>query len=249
MFPFRIFLCASIFFVASFAYIPSDSAKFNIFDSKLHPFETKLSEHINDYETKFKDKKDEGALLAAIIDVLTNISKRLNGDWKDSFLKIVLAKGGRSINTNVVSVLTVKEQVDRLYKSILMYQMNKSDRRSYGPMIVSHLNGILQTFDDKNSFFRKYPLDSSPLLIEFALLVALFDPITKALEIESEISKYRLPCLAYDLLFEYREYAVDSRLDKLQAVIVRDDETLKIDEKALKNLETQKSEYTFFVKK
>lgn len=248
MYPFRIFLCASIFFAASFAFIPSENAKFNIFDSELHPFETTLSQHLNDFETKFKNEKDEGPLLAPIGDALNNIEKMLDGDWKASFLEAVNADGGSS-DTAVKSVAKVKQLVEKFNKNFLMYQMNKAERRSRGPKIVSELADILQKFNAEDSVFRKYPLISSPLLIELALVAAVFDSITKALGIESEITKDRLPCLAYDLLFEYREYAVDSRLDKLQTVLHRGDEKHKVDSEDLKDIATQSMEFTVFAKK
>lgn len=217
MYPFRIFLCASIFFVAGFAHIPSESVKFNIFYSGLRPFETTLSQHVNNYETKFKNGKDEAKLLVAIRNIVINILNMLDGDWKRKFLE---ASAGISNDT----VGVVKKLVQDFYLKFSQFKQSKPERKTFGPMILQQLYNILQIFHAEDSYFRKYPLISSPLVIELALVAAIFDPISKGLGIESEVNKYRLPCLAYDLLFEYRAYAVDSRLDKLQVVLHRDDD-------------------------
>lgn len=242
MFPCRILLSASIFFVASFAYIPSEEAKFNIFDSELLEFERDVSSHVYNFEPLFKNEKNEDNLLVAIERALGNIKKMLNGDWKDSFLKATASADG----TTAVELLNNLFEDLRLevskFKQIVLF------RESLGPEIVAKLAAILQKFNDKDYLFRKHPLISSPILIELALVVALFNPISKGLP-ENEISKYRLPCLAYDLLFEYREFAVDSRLDKLGTMLVRDDEKHKIGVEDMKDIAAQDIEYKLFKKR
>lgn len=244
MFPFCMFLCASILFVASFAYIPSENAKFHIFDSELHPFETSLTQSINDLETTSKNEGDVDAALKTTEDALDYIVNMVDGDWKKTFYKAT-----NDADTAVKCVTEVGVQIKDLRNELSAFKLNKESRKSNGPKIAEKLEKILQKFNGEDSAFRSYPLISSPLLIELALVVPHLISITKGLQIEQEMKKYRLPCLAYDLLFEYREYAVDYRLDKLQTVMHRDDEKHKVDLEDLKDIATQTMEFTIFAKK
>lgn len=244
MFPFRIFLCASILFVASFAYIPIGKAKFNIFDSEFHTFEEFVAQDLDSDDLKDIFKKQGDASFERIEYALDYLVSMVGGDWKKTFNKVTA-----NAESAVKSVTEVGAQINDLRKEISSFKSDKESRKSNGPKIAEKLENILQKFNGDNSVFRNNPLISSPLLIKLTLLVPLLLSITMGLEIEQEISKYRLPCLAYDLLFEYREYAVDSRLDKLQAMMHREGEKHKFDLEDLKDIATQSSEFTIFAKK
>lgn len=80
--------------------------------------------------------------------------------------------------------------------------------------IYRDLKTLIDKFSDRDSPYIQYPLVGAPFLIALSLAVAAFEP-TAAEQLPNETKKFTLPCQAYDLLIDYRSYAVDNRLDKL----------------------------------
>lgn len=265
MFPFRIILCASLFFATFLDSLsgskPADSVRFNIFDSNLYSFEISLHAHISNSETKFKNGKNqedkEGYFSQPITMALTNIAKMLddkNGDsWRAAFLTATAQADGRPNAIAVDYVTEAKKRIGELQTDFSRFMSSKGQvslKQQFATEILSILSDSLLQFSKLPSFFRDHALISSPLLIELALVAELFDPISKGLGIDDDVKKYRLPCLAYDTLFEYREFAVDARLDKLQVMFVRDgNEKHKINTNDLKDIAKQGAEFTVFAKK
>lgn len=75
-------------------------------------------------------------------------------------------------------------------------------------------NELIGAFTDDSPFVQ-YPLIGAPFLIALSLAVATFEPKAAAV-FPLEYKNFTLPCQVYDLLVDYRSYAVDDRLDKLK---------------------------------
>lgn len=82
--------------------------------------------------------------------------------------------------------------------------------------IYKDLQEMLDKFSDfaSTSHQKPYPLVGSQLLIALSLAIATFEPTAAAVK-PKETKYFTLPCQAYDLLRDYRSYAVDVRLRKL----------------------------------
>lgn len=97
-------------------------------------------------------------------------------------------------------------------REILLPSKNKPI--SNGLRILGIFDNFYSMFVNSKMFFRECSLIVSPLLITMATLVALMYPLLLEINpLESE--KENLPCKFYDLLLEYRAYAVDARMDKM----------------------------------
>lgn len=154
--------------------------------------------------------------------------------WKNA-LKVVAESITQSGVGNIMTLIksnlkTVEDETDELKN--LVNQSKNRKRKNEGSVsneineqaniissakyIRNSLSEILNLFTEVN--FKKYPLVTAPLLIEVALMLAIF--VKKVSRDRGIISipldrNNQLACQAFDLLAIYRERAVESRAEKL----------------------------------
>lgn len=136
--------------------------------------------------------------------------------WKSDLSKSVSDEIARA---NIETILFQIESKLRSMKEQIEFLMEKTDDKyndchTTALIIQYDLNVMAGYFVGPNSPFQKYPLVAAPTIINLALAIAIFQPISIKLELPQHL---QLPCKAHGLLVEYRARVLEVRLDYVKA--------------------------------
>lgn len=210
--------------------VPFDKINFPIFDHQLKDFETKTSQSLKTVEQFFAS--DDGIvngdktitdmvlfvrLLAALLKVNENLLKP-ESDWIMEFNETINESDRDMAHMKFIlidsTLQTIRKKFLRLDEQI---QPNSAIRKSNAIFIYSNLRTLLNYFDENDSIYKDYALDSAPLLINLALIVAVFTPLANTL-IPTEPENIQLACKVKDLLVNYRTRAIFLRAQQLNSI-------------------------------
>lgn len=216
---------------------PYSDLKINIFN-KNNQIQTNFYDAIKEIEEKFDEQKFEEEIkdtletaatvagripfVGEIFNLLSDVINLAAGDedWK-SEVKDMIRKEIETQNP-IIEIDDVLKEFRRTQGWMdIIKSLNKTND-NYAHHVVSiykNLQAMIDVFSDFGSVSHQkpYPLVGAQVLIALSLAIAAFEPIAVE-QMPTETKLLTLPCQAYDLLIDYRKYAVDARLDKLSGI-------------------------------
>lgn len=230
MFAFRLLLYVSIVILGTcFASTPFDEVKLNIFDSKRRSFEAIVLESLQTTENIFANKYVEAATDIAVIGLgmipeigplfsLITVFRNLlaeESDWKGTFTRAISRETKRQISLDGIRLMeSTMKSVESQFQLLSNSNPSLKSRKMVALILQNSIDTMINYFDRRDSLFKKYPLMSAPPLIELSLLIAFFYPLSNALN-PWETQQLKIACKIRNVLLDYRERAVEERLDEL----------------------------------
>lgn len=231
MFFSRAFLrlvCVTILFGVCSANISLDHVKFNIFDSnQTHSFEPLVSNSLKSTEFFLANKNIADIIANAEISPLseqlasltTAFKNLLNKDgvWMKSFVRIIANESRRDLAFD--DVHWMQAAVTLIQGEVIHLTDTNDDDNVIQKRIanaISDLDRMIRIFAHQYSVFKKYPLIGAPVLVELALVIAIFTPIAKIL-IPLEVKNPQIACKTLDTLLDYQPRSLMARLEKIHS--------------------------------
>lgn len=227
MLTYRLLFSVSILFGSSFALIPSNEVKFSLFGNQSDSVENELTTLIKAAKNCIANKSlenitDSSGLIPEIGAIFNGINSVRNflteeSDWRSSFANVITIQIDHESINNAITLIDSK--MLNIQQLILFLNTSESAQGNYYDQAVSILqntiNDVIYNVDNPQSPFKKYPLVGAPLVIELASLIAMFQSLSKRLNLPTHLN---LSCRIYDVLVDYRLRAVEARLDLVRAV-------------------------------
>lgn len=225
---FWIFLCLTLAFQSAWADVPFESVKFQIFEKHPTDFETSTSESVKSVEEFFMSdavesvSRGDGSITDFVpyleqLNALFKVNERLlkpDGDCMNSIDERAKREVSHMHFYLMDSVMpSIRYKISRLDAQ---NQPNAAIRKANAKYIQTHLQTILNYFDQNDGIFIKHPLIAAPLLINLALIIAVFTPIANNL-LPAETKHMQLACNAKVLLEDYRARSVFQRANRLNS--------------------------------
>lgn len=250
MFAARVLLCVLLVFGASFALIPFDDVKFKIFDDQSDSFESNIIASLQTTKNFFAKHEvskgfDIAWALATAIPLVGQFSNLLpsicailakESDWNEKFSRTIANETRREIALERITWMEATMKTMRHKMNILNDTNPESDRDRKMVASIAHtdLAIMINYFSHRDSLFKKFPLIGAPPLIELAVIVAAFHPITQLL-IPYEAKNPNIVCDIRDVVADYMPRVVDARLDKLS---IKNDSHLNMYRSAIVTVKT-----------
>lgn len=227
----RIFFCLILAAQLARANIPFNQVKFQIFDKEPTNFEIRTTHSVNSIKSFFDSAavKDDliGKLKTVIpylsyLDILTTFNDNLlksESDWAMDFIasienSIESSWAKRRFILMETIIQSIHGKIARLDQE---NQPNLATRKSNARYIQSNLESLIDYFAENDGIFKQLPLLSAPLLINVALIIAVFTPIGNQL-IPGEVNDLQLACKAKDVLEDYRTRVIFLRAKKINSM-------------------------------
>lgn len=228
----QIFICLVTIFGLSSAELLSNEINVNIFDSRPRDFERHVLESSKILKS-FINRDDVSLAITAgtalisfspfyiakfhkLVPLVRQILAD-RSDWRDAFTKAIADETMRGVVESEVRWMeATMETIQSKIKLLGDENPSYGSRRNIASNMHSELDRMINFFDLKSSLFRKYPLIGAPPLIQLASLVAIFEPIAKAL-IPLEAMNPQISCKMHDILTDYLPRTINSRLHQLHA--------------------------------
>lgn len=224
MFAFQVLSVALVIFGTGFADISFEEVKFNNFGAERSEIESNVidsvksvADFIAENDIKNGIEPSSAVFESAVkqmIRIATNLQSVLaeDSEWTKSLLKTVAHEKEHEFVENDVRYMDV--QIKSICEKIPLLIENPIERKMNIASIHISLHTMISSFSHRDTLLKKYPLIGAPPLIELALLVALFTPLSKTL-FPDESRNPDISCKIRDTLSNYRLRTVDARLDKI----------------------------------
>lgn len=212
--------------------VPFENVTFGIFNSHRTVSDISTSKSLRMVEKFFTRVAIRGALnvngkianMVPFLEQLTTLSKA-NSDLLMPSSEFMLNFNESIDDANrdatqvkfVLMGLTMQNIRNKFARLDKENQPNAAIRQSNTIFIHSNLESLVNYFSRNKSIFIDYPLESAALLINLALIVAVFTPLASTL-LPSRTKHNQLACKFNELLVDYRTRAVILRAHKLNAI-------------------------------
>lgn len=227
----QILACLVLAFQSTWANIPFEQVKFHIFDKQMTPIELKTLNTVNSITDFFSSEAVKSELngdlktvvpYSIYLDILLKINEELlnsKSDWLMDFKRSIdngidsnMAQARFNLMESVVQA--IHEKIPRLDET---NQLSLAIRKSKARYVHSNLESLIDYFAENGGIFKQFPFISAPLLINVALMIAVFTPIGNQL-IPDEVKDLQLACKAKDALEFYRNRVVFLRANRLNSM-------------------------------
>lgn len=209
---------------------PLKNVKLQIFDKQQTNFEKETLHTVNlitDFFDFFGSNPGKSDLSGdgkhiKYLDELLKTNKNFmksSSDWMKAFVRAIGngIHGDLSEMRFIIMESVVQAAHGKLPRLDKQNQPNLEARKSNARYVHSNLETLIDFFVDSDGMFKKHPLISAPLLINVALIIAVFTPIGNQL-IPNEVNELQLACKARDVLQDYLRRAIFLRADKLNSM-------------------------------
>lgn len=228
-------LCMVMALESAWANVPFKNIKFHMFSKRTTEYETTTAASLKlvgqffagDAVDALRPNRLNKTDIVRSIDhmsVLFKVNELLlkpNSEWLKDFYKTIDASYERSaIQTTFIIMDATRQSMQN--KLLRLHEINQSNveiRKINAKFIHRNLQTLLNYFDENDGIFNEYPLESAPLLINLALIIATFTPLANSL-IPRDVKRAELACKAKHILIDYRTRAVILRAQKLNSISV-----------------------------
>lgn len=232
MYRSSILICATIVFGVRSANIPIDHVKLKIFDIQNTSFELRLSHSLKSTKIFFANTNVANIIaqpeisshnsVIPFVGQLTSLTSELqnllakDSNWMESFARTTANESRHDIALTDIHWMQAAMEYIQNENTHLSGIDYFTARKRIASFIHSDFHRMITLFSHQYSIFNKYPLVGAPVLIEMALLIAVFTPIANKL-IPLEVKHPQIACKTLDTLLEFRQRTVNARLEKLQS--------------------------------
>lgn len=228
---FRTFLCLLLAFQLTGADIPFNKVKFQIFDREPTDFELRTTDSVNSIASFFDSPAVQGDLnghfktlhpYLTYMDMLSTFHDNLlksDSDWSEDFIGGIenRIESGSAKRRFILMETIIQSIHGKIARMDEYNQRNLAIRKSNARYIQAKLESLIEYFAESDGIFEQFPLTAAPLLINVALIVAVFTPIANQL-IPGEVKNVQLACRAKDVLEDYRTRVIFWRAEKLNSM-------------------------------
>lgn len=228
MIGFKIFAFTAIVIGSCWAMVPYDKLKLNIFDSSRHQFEQNVYNSMEIVKNFFAGDEFKTSLeimnLVPYLDkfgaILSLACKTLEttSDWRATLAKALDKE--TDLKVLQIPVDFISARMKTLNQTYALLGENNTDKN--GPITTAQhfhtqLLEAINIFDIPTTFLKKYPLVGTPVLLQLASAVLLFNPIFHKL-IPFQAKTVDLSCKMLDILLDYLPYTIYARLLKIEDI-------------------------------